>query len=277
MSHEHTLLFVPGSDPDAIDAAVQSSADGIILDLEDTVGPENKARAREEVLSALSDWSAADPTPYVRINGLDTAHGIDDLETIVEHGAVPEGVLLPDVRGPTEVLTVADVLESADASIGIVPIIERPEALFAVDAIASARQVDALAFGSVDFQLNTGMSILDPDVELSLPRYLVSLAASAAGVEAYDTVFLDLTDDAGLREEARTARSMGYDGKMAIDASQLDPIAEAFAPSEDERERARRVVEAFEETDEGVIFVEGTFVDKPVVDQQRHLLEDARE
>lgn len=277
MVHERSLLFVPGSDADAIESAVESGADGVIVDLEDTVSPANKATARDVTLEALSAWSSDDPTPFVRINGLDTTAGVADLEAVVAADASPEAVVVPDVRGRTDVLTVADLLDDAESSVGVVPIIERPDALFEADAIATARRVDALAFGSVDFQLNAGISIFDPDADLSLPRRLVSLAASAAGVGAFDTVFLDRSDPEGLREEARAARSMGYDGKMAIHEDQIDPITEAFTPSDDELDRARRLVEEFEATDEGVAYFEGTFVDKPVVNQQRELLERGRQ
>ncbi|WP_135827704.1 HpcH/HpaI aldolase/citrate lyase family protein [Halorussus halobius] len=273
MSHERSILFVPGSDADAIDAATRSGADGLILDLEDTVSPANKAAAREVTLDALSSWADDDPTPFVRVNGLDTTEGVADLEAVVANDAAPEAVVLPDVRGPTDVRIVADRLDDAGSDVGVVPIVERPDALFAVDAIAAADRVSALAFGSVDFRLNAGMSILDDDVDVTIPKYLVSLAASAAGVRAFDTVYLDRSDPDGLRAAAREARAMGYDAKMAIHEDQIEPIAEAFAPSEAERDRARRLVEQFEATDEGVVYFEGSFVDKPVVDQQRELLE----
>lgn len=273
MSHERSILFVPGSDAEAVDAARRSDADGLILDFEDTVSPDHKAAAREVTLDALSTWSSDDPTPFVRVNGLDTTEGVADLEAVVGADAAPEAVFLPDVRGPTDVRIVADRLDDAGSDLGVVPIVERPDALFAVDAIAAADRTSALAFGSVDFRLNAGMSILDDDVDVTIPKYLVSMAASAAGVRAFDTVYLDRSDPDGLREAAREARAMGFDAKMAIHEDQLAPIAEAFAPSEAERDRAQRLVEQFEATDEGVVYFEGTFVDKPVVDQQRELLE----
>lgn len=269
-------MFVPGDDTDAIESAVESGADGVILDLEDTVSPADKATALDVTLETLSAWSAEEPTPFVRINGLDTARGVADLEAVVAADAAPKAVVVPDVRGRTDLRIVSDVLDDAGSSVGVVPIVERPDALFEVDAIATADRVYALAFGSVDFRLNAGMSTLDSGVDLTIPRYLVSMAASAAGVHAFDTVFLDRTDHDGLRAEARAARSMGYDGKMAIDETQVGPITDAFTPSDDELDRARRLVDEFESSDEGVVYFEGTFVDKPVVDQQRELLELGR-
>jgi len=273
MSHERSILFVPGSDAEAVDAARSSDADGLILDLEDTVSSANKTVAREVTLDALSTWSDADPSPFVRVNGLDTTEGIADLEAVVAANAAPEAVVLPDVRGPTDVRVVADLLDAAGSAIGVVPIVERPDALFAVDTIAAADRTSALAFGSVDFRLNAGMSILDDDIDMTIPKYLVSMAASAAGVRAFDTVYLDRSDPDGLREAARDARAMGFDAKMAIHEDQIKPIDEAFAPSEAELDRARRLVKQFEATDQGVVYFEGTFIDKPVVDQQRVLLE----
>ena len=273
MLDERSLLFVPGNDDSAIESATDSETDAVIVDLEDTVSPADKRAAREEMLERLTTWTADDPTLTVRINGLNTPEGIADLRAIVEADAAPEAILLPDVRSGTDVRIFADVLDDANSEIELIPIIERPDAVFnAYEISAASPRTVALAFGSVDFRMNAGMSVLDSNADVSLPRTIISIAASATGVKAYDTVFLDREDTDGLEREANEAKSLGYDGKMAIAAAQSAHINEVFSPSKEEIERAQRLIDEFEQASEGVIYFEGTFVDKPVVKEQRKLL-----
>ncbi|MFC7157158.1 HpcH/HpaI aldolase/citrate lyase family protein [Halomarina halobia] len=279
MQPARSLLFVPGDDEDRLDAAMRSDADGLILDLEDTVGPTAKEAARASTVETVGGWADERTRCVVRINGLDTPHGLDDVEAFVRADTAPDAFLVPDVRDGTELEIVADALAEASFDASLVALLERPGAVLDAHRIArSTSRLSALAFGSIDFQTNMGMSVLDPDTDVYPPRYLVAMAASAAGLEAFDTVVLDTGDDTRLREEARTARMLGYDGKAAVTPDQTAVINEVFTPSEEEVARATRLVEAFEAAgdDTGLIEFEGTFVDKPVVDQQRALLARAR-
>jgi len=278
MQHVRSLLFVPGDDEDRLADARASAADGLILDLEDTVGPAAKDRARADTVETVRRWDDGKRC-LVRLNGLDTPHGIEDVEAFVRADVQPDAVLVPDVRDGTELEIVADAFETGGFDVPLVGLVERPEAVLSAHRIArSTPRLTALAFGSIDFQTNTGMSVLDPGTDVYPPTYVVSMAASAAGLAAYDTVVLDLDDETRLREEADTARMLGYNGKAAVAPEQVEVINEAFTPSEAEVSRARRLVEAFETAGEGVglIEFEGTLVDKPVVDQQRDLLARAR-
>ncbi|MFC5973576.1 HpcH/HpaI aldolase/citrate lyase family protein [Halomarina salina] len=275
---DRSYLFVPGDDEGAVESARGSSTDAVILDLEDTVAESAKEAARRVVVRTVEEWSPSDPTLYIRVNGLDTEYALTDVAAVLDCDGAPEALVVPDVRSATEVDIVADVLDAASSAVGLVPLVERPEAVFRAHEIATASdRTVALAFGSVDFRMNVGLSALDTDADVYLPRYLVSMAASAAGCRALDTVFLDCEDAAGLRAETREARRIGFDGKMAIAESQIPDVHEGFAPTERELDRARRLVAAFEETDSGVVSFEGTFVDRPVVEQQRRLLDRAAE
>lgn len=274
---ERSYLFVPGDDVDAIESATESETDAIIIDLEDTVLAVEKESARRNVTRSVTDWTSDDPTLFVRVNGLDTEFGMADVNALIEGSGAPHAIVLPDIRSRTEIQILSDRLDAVSSSIGIVPLIERPESVFRADEIATvSRRTIALAFGSVDFRMNTGMSVLDSETDVYLPRYVVSMAASAAGCQALDTVFLDRDDATGLRAETREARRIGFDGKMAIAESQIAAIHEGFAPTDQELDRARRLLDAFEEADTGVIYFEGTFVDRPVVEEQRRLLERHR-
>lgn len=274
MRLERSFLFVPGEDEETLEAALATDVDVVILDLEDTVAPEDKDRARERVTALLADPPTDDVRWYVRVNGLDSPRGLEDVAAIAAAEAHPFGLLLPDVRDATEPRMAADVLDASAARTGLAPIVERPEAAFrALEIARSTPRIHAMTFGSVDFRRRMGLSTLDDTGDVTVPRYRVAMAAHAAGAKAFDTVYVDRENEAGLVAEARSAKAVGYTGKMAIAPTQVGPINEIFSPSPAEIDRAQRLIKAFEAQNAGVIFFEGTFVDKPVVNQQRALIE----
>jgi citrate lyase beta subunit len=264
MDLRRSLLFVPGSDQERIAAAEASVADVVVVDLEDGVSPAYKDEARETAVETLTTWSG--PTPLgVRINGVDTTRGIADVERLVAADVDPEFLVVPDVRGPGDVRIVAEAVAGTD--IGLLPLIEQPSAVFEVDAIAHATsRIYGLLFAAIDFQMNMGMAVLG-ESDISVARYLVSLAASAAGVPAFDKPLLVVDDEELLAAEIARARALGYDGKLAVTTDQAAAINEGFLPSEAELAEARRVVDAFEAADAGLVEIDGTLVDKPVIDQ----------
>lgn len=271
MALERSLLFVPGSDPGAVEAAQDTVADAVVVDFEDTVAPGDKDAARDATLSALADW----PGPArvgVRINGLDTDRGIADVEAVLAADRHPDFLVIPDVRGPDELRVVDEAADEHGSNVGLLPLIEQVDAVFAVRGIAHATpRISGLSFAAIDFQMNMGMSVLG-ESDVSLPRYLVSMAASSAGVPAFDKPLLSVDDAEALRREAAEAKRLGYDGKLAVDAEQAGVINEAFTPSREEIEEARRVIGAFEAADGGLVEVDGTVVDKPVIEQLRGVL-----
>jgi citrate lyase beta subunit len=289
MSLRGSYLIVPGLREHELEDPVKSLADATdadpgvtVIDLEDGVGPALKDVARETTVRAVEDWAGTDRDVVVRINGLETPHAFDDLEALRAASGSPEALLVPDVRSADDVRTVDAYLEATGQPMGIVPLIERPSALFDLFEIAHASErIAALVFGSVDFRRYMGMPTMDPDPDpdIALPRYVVSMAASAAGVPAIDTVYLHRDDLEGLRAQAEHARAIGFDGKLATSVEQIDVIEEAFAPTEAEIAHAERVVRAFEEagSDTGLITVDGSTVDIPIVREQRALLERAAE
>lgn len=279
-------LIVPGlresdmTDPvKTIEDATRTEAGGVVVDLEDGVAPGMKDRARETTVEILSEWGETDRSVSVRINGLETPYAFEDLMALQAAPTPPSAVVIPDVRGAADVRVVETFLDATDSPIDIVPLVERPDAVFDARAIAGASpRVAALAFGSVDFRRYLGMPTLDPGADVDLPRYVVSMAASAAGVPALDTVYLHREDLEGLRAETRRVRAMGFDGKFATGVEQVPVIEDAFTPSSEEVAHAERVVRAFRDAgdDVGLIAVDGTTVDKPVVDEQTSLLARAK-
>lgn len=275
MSLERSFLYVAGSDPSGVDEALRGAADAVVVDLEDTVAADAKAAARTDLLDLLSDRDGS-KSCGVRVNGLDTSWGIADVEAMATADAQPDFLVVPDVRGAEEVGIVADVLDDHGSAMGLHPLIEKPSAMFEVRDVARIdERIHGLTFAAIDFQMNMGMSVLD-ESDFTVPRYLLSMAANAAGVLALDKPNLTAVhSEDRTRREAEAAKRLGFDGKLAMNEAQAAVINDVFTPTEAERERAERIVAAFEEADEGLVEIDGAAVDRPVVEQLRSLLERA--
>lgn len=152
MTPTRSLLFVPGSDGDAIGRALESNADVVVIDNEDGVAPGHKDEARETTAAALSERGGAGPERPVgvRVNGVDTARGIEDVEFFAGLDAGPDFLALPDVNGSGDVRLVSEVLDGIGSDAGLLPLIEKPSAMFDVDAVARATErVYGLNFAAV--------------------------------------------------------------------------------------------------------------------------------
>lgn len=274
----HSLLFVPGNDPDVIQTARASNADIVVMDLEDGVAPAHKDEALETTLSELPEWVDGDQTYGVRINGVNTDRGVGDASALVDSGVEPDFLALPDVNGPGDIELLAEVLDDAGSDADILPLIEKPSAVFNVYAVARASErIYGLNFAAIDFQNNVGIPILK-ETDLTVPRFLVSMAASTVGALAFDKPNLAAVNDMDrTRREAEEAKALGYDGKLAMSVEQAEVINDVFSPSSETVERARRIVEAFNDSDAGLLTVDGVAVDKPVVDQLETVLDRAEE
>lgn len=280
LAKNRSYYFVPGDDEEAITEGRASAADGIILDLEDAVGPDAKDRARRVTAAALEDAGEAAVTHVVRTNGLDTTWGTTDLEAVLERSRPPDAVILPDVRSASDIGVVADAIRDAGADVAVIPLIERPDAVFAVRDVATADPaVGALAFGHGDFERHLGTLAQSSSVDLTGPRLRVSMAASAADVPVIDTPYVERDELDGLWSEAAEAKRLGFDGKMTFLRDQIAVINETFTPSSEAVETSERIVQAYEDAGDeaGVVYVDGEFVDEPVVAAHRERLAAARE
>jgi citrate lyase subunit beta/citryl-CoA lyase len=275
MSDPRSWLFVPADSERKIAKALESDADAVIFDLEDSVAPAQKAAARE-ILKSLPKQSNG-PQWWVRINPLGTEYHKDDLSLI--GSAYVHGIVLPKAESG------ADVIELAHRT-GNIPIhaivTETPASLF---GLLSYRQpgspLAAMSWGAEDLSAALGASSkYDEDGKLSftyrLARSLCLAGAVAAGVQPVDGVFADFRDDEGLREEAEAARREGFTGKLAIHPAQVAVINAAFTPSTEEVQSAEEIVAAFEaHPDAGVLSVGGRMIDRPHLVQARRVLERA--
>ena len=270
-----SVLFSPGDQPDLLRKAPNSGADVVVFDLEDAVAPTAKAEARETVRSAV-ETVETDCELCVRLNPLDDG-GAADIEALAEVAGV-DSVMVPKVSGPAVVARVHETLAEEGLTWPILALVETAAGVLDGPAIAEASGVDALLFGAEDLSADIGATRTDEGEEIGYARQRVVLAASAAGVDAIDTLVTDFEREEYLRSETDRAVQFGFDGKMAIHPAQVPIINDGFTPSEQRIEWARRVVEAAEEADaagRGVVAVDGEMIDAPLVAQAEQVLDRA--
>lgn len=268
-------LFVPADSERKVQKALESEADAVIFDLEDSVVPERKKVARA-ILKNLPKRSNG-PQWWVRVNPLGTKFHKDDVRLI--GSAYIHGIVLPKAESG------ADVVELSHRT-GTIPIhaivTETPASLFNLMSYAMpGSPLAAMSWGAEDLSAALGASSkYDDNGELAftynLARSLCLAGAVAAGVQPVDGVFADFRDEQGLRAEAEAARREGFTGKLAIHPDQVPVINAAFTPSKDEVRHAAEIVAAFEaQPDAGVLSVAGKMVDRPHLTQARRVLERA--
>lgn len=271
MTDTSCLLFFPGTRPELLSKAIASGAGRVCVDLEDAVAPESKSAARASVLDLLANH-AAPPRLVVRINHPSSLDGDQDLEAIVgvSRPPGPLTIMVPKVDALCDVDSVRTRLEAAAVDAAIIPIIETAQGLANVEQIAKVEGVSALLFGGLDLSVD-----LDCALEWETMLYARSrcvLAARLADVDLIDTPFFDVEDPEGLRLDAERARRLGFSAKAAIHPAQVAVIREAFRPSPERLERARRVVATFEREPRGVFLLDGVMIDRPAVEAARRLV-----
>ena len=264
-----SLLFSPASKPSMVSKALNSEADGVIIDLEDAVAASEKDSTRD----ALPDLNDADMVTLIRVNGADTEWFWRDVVAAVRTGA--DAVLIPKAESPDVIRRVDGALTAIEAEHGrqkrteIIPLIESARGVFLVhDVLTASDRVTTLLYGSAeqgDLVADLGCEWSPEGKELLTSRAWVLLAARAVPIEQpLDAVFMNIKDLDGLRRESELARSLGYTGKAAIHPAQIPVINDVFTPSSEEVEHERRVLELFEEAlarGDGALAVDGVMVD----------------
>jgi len=273
-----SLLFTPGDRPEMLRKAPGAGADVIVFDLEDAVAPERKGEARSIVADVLRDPDFdPDPEVCVRVNSVGVAAAVD-LDVLGDALSAVDAVMVPKVREPDDVRTLSRLLAERDVDADVLALIETATGVLEARGIAAVNATDALVFGAEDLAADLGATRTDEGTEVLYAREHVVLAASAAGIDAIDTIHADIDDVEGLREAARFAVQLGYDGKLAIHPTQIDPINDAFTPEGDEIDWAERVLEAKETADaegRGVFTVDGEMIDPPLIERAKRVLERA--
>jgi citrate lyase subunit beta/citryl-CoA lyase len=284
MSLPRAFLFVPADSERKLAKGVESGAEALILDLEDSVAADRKQSARGLAAAWLARRDRAGPQAWVRINALDTGLAMADLAAVA--GARPDGIVLPKCSGPEALRTLDAALSALEAreglpdrTIRVMPIAtETPSALFALGTYAGSPRLAAMSWGGEDLAAALGAKAnrLENgtwDEPYRLARVLTLAGAAAAEVPAIDTVYADFRNDRGLAAECAESRRMGFSGRMAIHPAQVPVILAAFAPTAEERAWAEAVVAAFAQAaGAGVVALDGRMVDRPHLLQAQRIL-----
>lgn len=283
-----SFLFVPADSDKKLDKAMTSGADALLIDLEDSIALDGKARARDSAAAFVRNALTATPRPFlcVRVNGLQTGLTDADLDAVAP--AKPDAIMLPKAEGGASVIHAAAKLavreaqnDLPDGHIKILPIAtETAASLFVAGTFASARErLIGLTWGAEDLSAELGADtnrdaqgqFLDP---YRLARTLCLAGAAAAQVPAIDTVYVDFRNEQGFRRECEEAARDGFVGKMAIHPAQVPVINAAFTPSPKALARAQAIVDAFARTPgAGVVGIDGVMYDRPHLARAERLLQ----
>ncbi len=243
-----SVLYMPGSNERALEKARSIACDGLILDLEDSVAPDAKPAAREQVAAAASSGAYGRRTVAIRVNSIGTEWHDDDIVAAAQAG--PDGVVVPKVNSADEVRALVASLEKAGAPehTRLWAMVETPEAIFNVREIAAASdRLAVLVMGTNDLVKELYAEHVPGRAPLLTSLSLSLLAARAAGVQILDGVYNDVKDAEGFLAECAQGRQMGFDGKTLIHPGQVAPANEQFAPSAEAVEDARGLIRAWED------------------------------
>jgi citrate lyase subunit beta / citryl-CoA lyase len=279
-----SLLFAPGNHPRRVEKALGLAADGVILDLEDAVAVSEKIATRPAVVETFGKSRSG--RLYVRVNALTTDWCFGDIAAVVQTGL--DGIILPKVEHAHELRTADWLIANLErerglpgGAIDLIPIIETALGISNLKRICrSGTRTKLLAFGAGDFTLDMGMMWTRSEAELLPHRAACVLESRAAGLEPpMDTVWADLRDNDGFAASARHAAAIGFQGKMCIHPDQISGANAAFTPDDAAVAQAQKIVAAFDKAEaEGLasIQLDGQFIDYPIVQRARRVLEAVR-
>jgi citrate lyase subunit beta/citryl-CoA lyase len=276
-------LFVPGSRPELFPKAAAGQADALSFDLEDSVVQARKVEARQAVAQFLSSTGVGSKISIVRVNSLASGLFADDIAAVVVPGL--HLINLPKVEGRDDILTTIEHLERAEKlssraqPVGILANIETPKGLRVPYEIATAHpRVVGLQIGFVDLSLACGID-QNNVTALNAVRLAVRLAASEAGIAAFDGAYADVKDLEGFRTAAEQSRALGITGKSCVHPTQIAVANEVFAPSPDAVEQALAITHAADEAEAegtGAFLLDGKMIDAPIVERARRVVANAR-
>jgi citrate lyase subunit beta/citryl-CoA lyase len=265
-----SLLFMPGSNARALEKARNLPADGIILDLEDSVGPDAKALARDQIAQAVSAKGFGRREVLIRVNALDSPWWIDDVAMAGQ--ARPDGILVPKISSARDLGVIAERLEAVDAerSIRVWAMIETARAVLHAEEIAAAARdasvrLSGFVFGPNDISRETRIRML-PGRAAMLPLIVhCILATRTHGLEILDGPYSDFSNFNGFGQECSQARDLGFDGKTLIHPGQIEACNAIFTPPSDQVAYARKIIAAFERPENvsrGAIQLDGQMVER---------------
>ena len=275
-----TVLFMPGSNARALEKAYNLPVDGIILDLEDSVAPDAKPLARDQIAQAVAAKGFGKREIIIRTNNLESPWWQDDMAMAAK--VAPDGILVPKVSGPEDIQTISGKLAKlkANPSIRVWAMIETPIGVLRAQDIAaqahdSTARLTGFIMGPNDIARETRMRML-PGRAAMLPLFShCIIAARAYGLEILDGPYNDINDVAGFSRECAQGRDMGFDGKTLIHPGQIDAANAAYTPHPEEVARARKIIGAFdtpENADKGVVQLDGQMVERLHVEMAKRTI-----
>ena len=271
-----SVLYVPGSNARALEKARGLPADALILDLEDAVAPDAKVAARQQIAEALAAGDYGKREILVRVNGLDSDRGHDDVAAIAKSGA--DAILLPKIEGAEMVREAEALMVACDApsEMAIWCMIETPLGVLHAEEIAwGSSRLGGLVMGTSDLAKDLHCLHTPDRLPVVTSLSLCILAARAHGLAILDGVHLDLDDDEGFAASCRQGLAFGFDGKTLIHPRTIDEANAVFAPSADELDWSERIIAAHAEAadqGQGVVVVDGRLVENLHVENARRIL-----
>jgi citrate lyase subunit beta/citryl-CoA lyase len=275
-----SVLYMPGSRASALVKARTLPADSLIFDLEDAVAPTAKQEARQHIITAIQQGDYGHRELIVRVNGLDTPWGYDDLK-MVAHLPI-QGVLLPKVNSATQVIEAIGLLDANNnaSSLAIWIMIETPQGVLNIhDIIRGCPRLKGIILGTSDLSKALQIRHTPERLGLLVPLSLCVLAARAYHLSIIDGVHLDLEDNENFKIVCEQGRDLGFDGKTLIHPKQIAIANQVFAPTVREIAQAHQIILAWEQAQQegkGVVLIEGKLVENLHVEEAKHCLARAK-
>jgi len=275
-----SMLFVPGHVDRFFDSAKKSTADTLVLDLEDSVPGDKKELARKVLKNKVALYESALPL-FVRINSRETGFLEKDLDAMVSSKIL--GFVFPKVKNSDDIIYLENLLLKLEkqnkitpGQLSILPLIETAEAVLNVYNIAKAsKRILALIFGHEDFLLDIQATHSISSDNLLVPRMMIVMAARATGCQPIDTPYLEIRNLEGCAEHVHKSREFGFSGMLVLHPSQVKIANEGYTPSKEEVENAEKIVALYNEArknNRSIAFSEGKFIAPPILKQAEHVL-----
>jgi len=271
-----SVLYMPGSNARALEKAKGLAADALILDLEDAVSPDAKETAREQVCAAASEGGYGKREILIRVNGLSTPWGYQDVAAAAKSGA--DAILIPKVESADMVRQVEAIMDAsgAPADMAIWCMMETPRGMLHAEEIADATpRLGGFVMGTSDLAKDLHCAHTPMRLPMIASLNLCILAARAAGIAIVDGVYLDLNDEEGYAAHCQQGLELGFDGKTLIHPKQIDAANETFAPNDEAVAWSRKIIEAHAEAEKegkGVVLVDGKLIENLHVENAKRLI-----
>ncbi len=285
MHSRRALLYMPGDDRRKIEKATTLGVDCICMDMEDGVAITRKPEARAVIAQAMKDLDFGTSERCIRINSFGSGFEKFDLAAAVATN--PDAIVVPKIDTAQQVRSISEYIEmyeiSSRMNIGSIRLlvgVETAKGILNLKEIAEAdKRLEAIIFGAEDFAASAGVTRTKEATEVLYARSAVVTACAANELQAIDMVYIDFHDIEGLRLEAEQGARLGFSGKQIIHPNQVEPVQEAFTPSEESIEYAQRVVKAFaasQREGKGAFALDGKMIDMPLLKNAQKVLERAK-